>query len=121
MNETIYLLLIGLAAGVMSGFLGIGGGIIIIPALTLLLGFSQKAAQGTSLALLLPPIGVFAVINYYKAGNVDLRAAGLMVVTFLVGSYFASVWAVKLPDAIVKKVFASFLLIYAIKLFMDKN
>jgi uncharacterized membrane protein YfcA len=121
MNEIIYLLLIGLAAGIMSGFLGIGGGIIIIPALTLILGFSQKGAQGTSLALLLPPIGVFAVINYYKAGNVDLRAAGLMIITFLIGSYFASIWAVKLPDTIVKKVFASFLLMYAIKLFLDKK
>src|ERR1035437_10397032 len=94
MNQTIILLLIGLAAGLMSGMLGIGGGIIIIPALVTLLGFSQKEAQGTSLGLLLPPIGILAVLNYYKAGYLNLRAAGIMIITFIIGSYITSKFVV---------------------------
>ena len=87
MSQTIILLLIGLVAGMMSGMLGIGGGIIIIPALVTILGFSQKEAQGTSLGLLLPPIGILAVMNYYKACYLDLKAAGIMIITFIIGSY----------------------------------
>jgi hypothetical protein len=120
MMEIIILLLIGLAAGIASGFLGIGGGILVIPALVLLLNYSQKAAQGTSLGLLLPPIGLLAVLNYYKAGYVNLKAAGIMIITFLIGSYFASKIAVNLPENIVKKVFGVFLLFYAVKLFFGK-
>ena len=120
MNEIIILLLIGLAAGAMSGVLGIGGGIIVIPALVYFLGYSQKAAQGTSLGLLLPPIGLLAVINYYNAGYVNLKAAGLMIITFVLGSYLSSKFAVSLPENIIKKVFAVFLLFYAVKLFMEK-
>ncbi|MBU1096622.1 MAG: permease [Ignavibacteriae bacterium HGW-Ignavibacteriae-2] len=120
MYETFILLLIGLSAGIMSGFLGIGGGIIIIPALTLILGYSQQQAQGTSLALLLPPVGILAVINYYKAGSMDLKAAGLMAVTFVIGSYFSSKVAVDIPVQTLKKIFATFLLFYSLKLFLDK-
>jgi len=120
MSEIIILLLIGLAAGIASGVLGIGGGILVIPALVYFLNYSQKAAQGTSLGLLLPPIGLLAVINYYQAGYVNLKAAGIMIVTFLIGSYLSSKFAVNLPDSIIKKVFALFLLFYAIKLFFGK-
>jgi uncharacterized protein len=120
MNEIIILLLIGLVAGIASGVLGIGGGILVIPALVYFLNYSQKAAQGTSLGLLLPPIGLLAVINYYQAGYVNLKAAGVMIVTFLIGSYLSSKFAVNLPDTIIKKVFAVFLLFYAIKLFFGK-
>lgn len=118
--EILILLLIGLAAGVISGILGIGGGIIIIPSLVAFLSFSQIKAQGTSLGLLLPPIGIFAVMNYYKAGYVDIRAAAIMCVTFIIGSYLSSKYIVNLPEVIVKKIFAVFLLFYAIKLFLDK-
>jgi len=120
MSEIIILLLIGLVAGIASGVLGIGGGILVIPALVYFLNYSQKAAQGTSLGLLLPPIGLLAVINYYQAGYVNLKAAGIMIVTFLIGSYLSSKFAVNLPDSIIKKVFALFLLFYAIKLFFGK-
>ncbi|PKL83940.1 MAG: permease [Ignavibacteriae bacterium HGW-Ignavibacteriae-3] len=120
MYETFVLLIIGLAAGLVSGVLGIGGGIIIIPMLVGLLGYSQKEAQGTSLGLLLPPIGILAVLNYHKAGLVNLKAAGLMIVTFIIGSYLSSKLAVNLPEDVVKKIFAVFLLFYAIKLFMAK-
>lgn len=120
MMEIVILLLIGLAAGVASGILGIGGGILVIPALVYFLNYSQKAAQGTSLGLLLPPIGLLAVINYYNAGYVNLKAAGIMIITFLIGSYFASKIAVNLPEDVIKKVFAVFLFFYAIKLFFGK-
>lgn len=120
MQETFILLLIGLAAGLASGILGIGGGIIIIPALVFFLGYSQKMAQGTSLGLLLPPVGILAVLNYYNAGYVNLKAAGLMIITFIIGSYLSSKFAISLPEHIVKKIFATFLLFYAIKLFLGK-
>ena len=120
MMETIILLLIGLVAGVASGFLGIGGGILIIPGLVMLLNYSQKSAQGTSLGLLLPPIGLLAVLNYYKAGYVNLKAAGIMIITFLIGSYFASKFVVAMPEGVIKKIFGVFLLFYAVKLFFGK-
>lgn len=118
--QIFILLLIGLAAGAVSGLLGIGGGILIIPGLVMILGFSQKMAQGTSLALLLPPIGVLAVINYYKAGNMDIKAALIMCITFVVGSYFSSKIANELPEVMVKRFFAVFLFLYSLKLFFNK-
>ena len=120
MEQIIYLLLIGMAAGIASGFLGIGGGIIVIPALVYLIGFSQKEAQGTSLGLLLPPIGLLAVINYYKAGYVNIKAALIMSAAFILGSFISSKFAVSLPENIMKKIFGIFLLFYAIKLFFEK-
>ncbi len=120
MMEIIILLVIGLAAGLASGVLGIGGGIIIIPALVYFLNYSQKMAQGTSLGLLLLPVGLLAVINYYNAGYVNIKAAAIMVATFVIGSYISSKFAVSLPENIVKKIFAVFLLFYAIKLFFGK-
>ncbi len=118
--EIVILLFVGLLAGVISGFLGIGGGIVIIPALVYLLGYSQQNAQGTSLGLLLPPIGILAVLNYHKAGFVNIKAAAIMCVTFIIGSYFSSKVVVDLPEAIIKKIFGVFLLFYAIKLFWER-
>ncbi len=120
MNTIIILIITGLLAGIMSGFLGIGGGIIVIPALVYFLDFSQKQAQGTSLAMLLPPIGILAAYNYYKAGFVDVKAAVILISAFIAGSYFSSLIAVNLPEAIIKKIFGIFLLIYAFKLFFEK-
>ena len=118
--DILYLLIIGLFAGALSGFLGIGGGIIVIPALVYLLGFSQQQAQGTSIAMLLPPIGLLAFINYYKAGFVDIKAATLLVITFLIGSYITSKYVVTFPEYTLKKIFGVFLLLYSIKLFFEK-
>lgn len=120
MNETIILLIIGLAAGLVSGILGIGGGIIIIPMLVGFLSYTQKDAQGTSLGLLLLPIGILAVMNYYKAGHVNIKAAGIMVITFVIGSYLSSLYALTLPEGVLKKIFAVFLILYALKLLLDK-
>jgi uncharacterized membrane protein YfcA len=120
MKETVILLVLGLFAGAFSGILGIGGGIIVIPFLVMLLGYSQQMAQGTSLALLLPPIGLLAVINYHNAGFVNYKAAGLMVITFLIGSYLTSKYAVNLNEVYLKKGFAIFLILYALKILFDK-
>lgn len=119
-QQILILLGIGLAAGLVSGLLGIGGGIIIIPMLVGLLGFTQQGAQGTSLGLLLMPIGILGVMNYYKAGHVNIKAALFMATTFVIGSYLSSKVAVQLPEAIIKKIFGVFLFIYAIKLFLSK-
>lgn len=116
----IILVLTGLVAGVMSGFLGIGGGIIVIPALVYFLDFSQKQAQGTSLAMLLPPIGLLSAYNYYKAGLVDVKAAIVLIIAFIIGSYFSSMVAVNLPENLIKRIFGVFLLFYAFKLFFEK-
>jgi hypothetical protein len=120
MTQIIYLLLIGMVTGIVSGVLGIGGGIVIIPALVYLMGYSQQEAQGTSLGLLLPPIGLLAVINYYKAGYVNIKAALIMSVAFVIGSYISSKFAVSVPENVMKKIFGAFLLFYAIKLFFEK-
>ncbi len=120
MQETVILLVIGLLAGALSGILGIGGGILVIPALVMALGFSQKTAQGTSLALLLLPIGILAVYNYHKAGYVNSKAALIMAVTFMLGSYLSSQFVVSMNEVLVKKVFAVFLFIFGLKLFFNK-
>lgn len=120
----IYILLllvaIGLFTGGASGILGIGGGIILIPALIYLCGFTQQQAVGTSLSIMLPPIGFFAAMNYYKAGHVNVKYALILAVMFMVGSYIASKIAVGLPEPIVRKVFSVFLVIVAIKMFFTK-
>jgi uncharacterized membrane protein YfcA len=121
-TTTIFILIaIGLFAGLLSSVIGIGGGIVIVPALVFLLLMNQKMAQGTSLALLLPPVGIFAVINYYKAGYVDLKVAGVLIVAFVAGSFVGSKFALGLPENIIKKVFGAFLMLVSIKyLFFTK-
>ena len=116
------LLVIGLAAGMLSSMVGIGGGTIIVPALVILLAMSQKMAQGTSLAMLLPPIGILAVMNYYKAGYVDFKIAAVLCVAFIAGSYFGSKLALNLEESTLKRIFGVFLMILAVKyLFFSKS
>jgi len=115
------LLLLGLLAGVLSSMVGIGGGVVIVPALVMVFAVSQKMAQGTSLVMLLPPIGVLAVINYYKAGFVDFKVAGILIVAFVAGSYFGSKIALNLEESVLKRIFGVFLMILAVKyLFFSK-
>ena len=120
--QTLLLLaIIGLAAGVLSGMIGIGGGIIIVPALVLILGFTQQQAQGTSLGLLLLPVGILAVLNYYKQGYIDVKVVAIMSVTFILGGWLGSKLSLSLPQETVKKIFAAVLLLIAGKmLFIDK-
>ena len=95
---------------------GVGGGIIIVPALVFFLGFSQHMAQGTSLGLLLLPAGILAVLNYYKAGQVDVKVVGLLAISFIAGGYLGSKWSLSLPQDTVKKIFAIFLFYTAFKM-----
>jgi len=116
----LLLLVIGIITGLMAGMLGIGGAIIMIPALVLLLGLSQQAAQGTSLAVMLPPIGIFAAFNYYKAGYVNIKFALILAAAFIVGSYFGSKIALNLPQIVLKKIFGILLLLVAAKMLFSK-
>lgn len=120
--QTILMLtLVGLAAGALSGMVGVGGGIIVVPALVYFLGFSQMQAQGTSLGLLLLPVGFLAVINYYQKGFIDVKVVGIMCVAFVIGGYIGSKFSLSLPQDTVKKIFAVLLLLVAGKmLFLDK-
>lgn len=118
----IILLIIGLVAGMLSGMVGVGGGIIIVPALVYFLAFSQKSAQGTSLGILLLPVGILAVSQYYKHGFIDVKVVLMVSAGFLVGGYFGSKLAVVLPETTLKKIFALMLILTAIKmLFIDKD
>lgn len=116
----LILLVIGVITGIMAGMLGIGGAIIMIPALVFLMGLSQTTAQGTSLAVMLPPIGIFAAYNYWKAGEVNIKFALILAVTFIVGSYFGSRWALNLPQSLLKKIFGILLLLVAAKMLLSK-
>src|SRR5260370_41021131 len=90
MDTIIIILIIGVLAGVFSGFIGIGGGLIVVPCLVYFLGMSQHSAQGTSLAMMLPPIGIMAVYNYHKAGECDFKVAAILCISFVAGSFFGS-------------------------------
>ncbi|MBL0146855.1 MAG: sulfite exporter TauE/SafE family protein [Chitinophagaceae bacterium] len=117
----LIIILVGIAAGMLGGMVGVGGGIIIVPALVYFIGFSQKTAQGTSLGLIMLPVGILGVLQYYKQGHVDFRVVAILAVGFLVGSYFGSKVALSLPQDTVKKIFAVLLILIAIKmLFLDK-
>jgi uncharacterized membrane protein YfcA len=117
--SSLYLLL-GLLVGIISGVVGIGGGIIIVPALVFLFHMSQHKAQGTSLGALLLPIGALAFWEYYKTGNVDLKAAFLIAVGFLGGGYFGGLWAQRLPEVALQRIFGGLLVVVGIKLLIAR-
>jgi uncharacterized membrane protein YfcA len=118
---TIFLyLLLGLIAGIFGGLFGIGGGIILIPCLVLLFGLSQHTAQGTTLALMVPPIGLLAAWTYYKAGFVDLKIAGLICLGFFIGGFIGAKCATQVPDDTLRKIFGVVLLIASLKMILSK-
>jgi uncharacterized protein len=119
-STVIILLIIGLLAGLVGGGLGVGGGIVVLPALIFFLGFSQHQAQGTSMVMMLPPITILAAYNYYKQGFVNMNAAIILMVAFVVGSYFGSLLAMKIPDKTLTRIFGFLLLFVAIKLIWGK-
>jgi uncharacterized membrane protein YfcA len=119
MNVFLYILL-GLVAGMFSGLMGIGGAIIIIPVLVLLFGLSQHTAQGTTLALMVLPIGMLAAWVYYKAGFVDLKIAGLICIGFFIGGLFGAKFATEIPDEILRKIFGVVLLLASLKMIFFK-
>lgn len=117
----LILIVIGLVTGAVGGMLGIGGALILIPALVYFVGFSQHEAIGTSLAVMLPPIGLFAAYNYYKAGQVNIKYALIIAAAFMIGSYFTSKLALKIPEDIIRKIFGVFLFLIALKMFFQGN
>ena len=117
--QTLFLLLcIGLIAGIASGFVGIGGGMIIVPALVFGLGLSQHMAQGTSLAMMIPPIGILAVMSYYKARQIQLEYAAVLALTFVLGAWMGSKWALRINPSVVRLVFGLFMLFAAGRLIL---
>jgi uncharacterized membrane protein YfcA len=112
----IILILIGLSAGILSGLVGVGGGIIVVPALVFFLGFSQYQAQGTSLGLLLLPVGILAVMSYYNKGHIDVKVIGIMAVAFVIGGWLGSKLALNISEIAVKRVFAVILFYTAFKM-----
>lgn len=119
-QQAVYLLLIGLSAGFLSGMVGVGGGILVVPALVLLLGMTQHAAQGTTLVLFLLPFGILGVLNYYRAGNVNVTYALFIGFAFVLGSYLGSKLALKIDQQMLRKGFAVFTMLVAIKMFLGK-
>jgi uncharacterized membrane protein YfcA len=120
MTTIMILLCVGLLAGVLSGMVGVGGGIIIVPALVYFLSMNQHQAQGTSLAVLLLPVGIFAVFNYYKAGYVDIKSTLIIASTFVIGGFIGSKIAIAIDQNTVKKIFGVILLLVAFKMILGK-
>lgn len=120
LTEISILIIIGIAAGFLSGTLGIGGAIIIVPALVFIMGLSQHQAQGTSLAVLLLPTGFLAVLNYYKAGFVNIRYVAIIVIAFVVGSYFGSLLSISMSGRLLRVIFGVITLLMSLKLIFSK-
>jgi uncharacterized membrane protein YfcA len=110
------ILVIGFFAGILSGLVGVGGGLIVVPALVFFLGFTQHQAQGTSLGLLMLPVGFLAVLNYYQKGNVDFKIVGILAIAFVLGGWLGSKLALRLSQDTVRKIFSVFLFYTAFKL-----
>ena|SRR5471030_1982326 len=120
MINIILFIAIGLMAGILSGMFGIGGGVIIVPALMYLCGFSQLKAQGTSLAILLPPVGILAFISYYKRGAVNVQAGILICIFLIIGSVFGAKIVNYIPLSILKKTFGVLMILISLKMIFSK-
>ena len=116
----ILFLIVGLIVGALSGLVGIGGGILVIPILVYGFRMSQHKAQGTSLGALLAPIGILAFLEYYRAGNVDVRAAVLISIGFLAGGFFGGRYAQLLSETMLRRSFAALLIVVAVSLLLQK-
>lgn len=122
LQNFVILALIGTTAGVLSGLLGIGGAIIIIPALVMFLGYSQQMAQGTTLMMMVLPIGALAAFQYYQKGFVDIKTALIMAVFFVAGGFLGAKLATQISQDLLKKIFALLLVVIAIKMwFFEKH
>ena len=119
MTTIIILLCLGLVAGMLSGLVGIGGGIVIVPALVYFLGYSQHQAQGTSLFILVMPVGILAVMNYSKTANINWNYGLIIALTFVIGGYFGSKLSLKLSPSVVKLVFGLIMAFVSIKLILS--
>ncbi|MBI1807193.1 MAG: sulfite exporter TauE/SafE family protein [Ignavibacteria bacterium] len=120
MMQIAQYIFVGLVGGILAGILGIGGAVFIIPALVFIFGWQQHMAQGTTLAMLVPPIGILAAWKYYQAGHVDLRVAAIMCIGFFVGGYFGGIVANQLPAETLRKVFGIALMLISLKMIFGK-
>lgn len=120
LHTILSLVIIGIMAGILSGLVGVGGGVVMVPMLVLFLGFSQHQAQGTSLAVLVVPVTAIAVYNYYKEGYIDWRYATIIAVFFVIGGYFGSKLAINIDQKMLKKIFGVVLLLIAGKMLLEK-
>jgi uncharacterized protein len=120
MNDMAGYLILGLLAGVLSGLIGLGGGFIIVPALVFIFGFSQHQAQGTTLALLVPPIGILAAWTYYRQGFVDVKVAALIAAGFVVGSLLGARYAMNISSGTLEKVFGVALVLIGLKMVIGR-
>jgi uncharacterized protein len=118
MMDLIIVLLIGLTAGVLGGFFGVGGGVLIVPALVLLLAIPQHTAVGTSLGALLPPVGVLGAWEYYKHDNLNVPYAALLALGLVIGAYFGAQIALQLSGLVLRRAFGIFLIVIAVRLLM---
>jgi uncharacterized membrane protein YfcA len=119
MSTIVFLIGVGLLAGFLSGVLGIGGGVVMVP-LLLLIGFTQHQAQGTSLAAMLPPVTLLAVLQYSKGGYVDWKLALVISATFIIGGFFGSKLAVAIDEKFLKRIFGVLMLFIAVKMIVGK-
>jgi uncharacterized membrane protein YfcA len=115
-SDIIILICIGFAAGAFSGMFGIGGGLIMVPAMVFFLGMSQHAAQGTSLGVLVIPVAAVAAFNYYKQGQLDVKYALIIALTFIAGGYFGSKLSLGLNELMLKRIFGVLMLVMALRL-----
>lgn len=120
LSTLIILIVTGLLAGILGGSLGVGGAIIVIPSLVLILGLSQQEAQGTSLAFMIPPIGILAALNYYKNGFVNWKYALILSATFMIGAYVGSKFAMTVPEKTLKRIFGIILLYVSYRMIFTK-
>ncbi len=118
--QLLILIVIGVASGMMAGVFGIGGAIIVIPALVFIMGLSQHAAQGTSLAFMLPPVGILATWNYWKAGYVNWKIALVLSITFVIGAYIGSYFSIQISGKLLRKLFGVVMIIMAVKMIFSK-
>ena len=115
-TQIVILLMVGLMAGALSGFVGVGGGIIIVPAMIYFMNMNQMQAQGVSLALLMLPVGILGVMNYYKAGHIQFSYVIIIAIGFVLGNYFGSKYAMKVPEHKIKFLFALLMLYVAVQM-----
>jgi len=113
------IVIIGLAGGIASGLLGIGGAVVMIPALVFIAGYNQITAQGTTLLAMIPPIGIFAALEYYKAGHAEIKTAAIIAAGFIIGAWLGSKLALNINPQILKKVFGFLLLYISIKMILS--
>jgi len=118
--QPLFFILLGVVVGTLAGLLGIGGAIFVIPVLVYVFGWEQHMAQGTTLAMLVPPIGILAAWKYYQAGHADLKVAALLCVGFFVGGYVGGVIANQLPADTLRRVFGVALLLISLKMIIGK-